>query len=127
MIRRPPRSTLFPYTTLFRSQVEIVVWKLQSHRSTLALSVDSGRRILLQDLVELQEHGVRRPLKLFLGNKQEDVNIRDHLDSRVAAVRTGQLRVGRLRGELVFPQPVAHFAYPAGGKRDPLVGWIDLR
>src|SRR5258708_22056579 len=25
MIRRPPRSTLFPYTTLFRSQVEKVV------------------------------------------------------------------------------------------------------
>src|SRR5260221_7124304 len=23
MIRRPPRSTLFPYTTLFRSQVDI--------------------------------------------------------------------------------------------------------
>src|SRR5258708_8782413 len=23
MIRRPPRSTLFPYTTLFRSEVEI--------------------------------------------------------------------------------------------------------
>src|SRR2546430_11586242 len=25
MIRRPPRSTLFPYTTLFRSQVRIPV------------------------------------------------------------------------------------------------------
>src|SRR5258708_18933510 len=25
MIRRPPRSTLFPYTTLFRSEVEIDV------------------------------------------------------------------------------------------------------
>src|SRR5690349_22548639 len=25
MIRRPPRSTLFPYTTLFRSQVVLVV------------------------------------------------------------------------------------------------------
>src|SRR3712207_8124180 len=25
MIRRPPRSTLFPYTTLFRSQM-IVIW-----------------------------------------------------------------------------------------------------
>src|SRR2546425_4781934 len=24
MIRRPPRSTLFPYTTLFRSQVRVV-------------------------------------------------------------------------------------------------------
>src|SRR3712207_8190298 len=25
MIRRPPRSTLFPYTTLFRSQVVVVI------------------------------------------------------------------------------------------------------
>src|SRR3712207_8444401 len=25
MIRRPPRSTLFPYTTLFRSQLDAVV------------------------------------------------------------------------------------------------------
>src|SRR5258708_9533924 len=25
MIRRPPRSTLFPYTTLFRSQLGVVV------------------------------------------------------------------------------------------------------
>src|SRR3712207_8347449 len=24
MIRRPPRSTLFPYTTLFRSQLDVV-------------------------------------------------------------------------------------------------------
>src|SRR2546422_8313844 len=28
MIRRPPRSTLFPYTTLFRSQVEIDIGPL---------------------------------------------------------------------------------------------------
>src|SRR2546426_11771890 len=26
MIRRPPRSTLFPYTTLFRSLCHLVVW-----------------------------------------------------------------------------------------------------
>src|SRR2546429_2936723 len=26
MIRRPPRSTLFPYTTLFRSHVRATVW-----------------------------------------------------------------------------------------------------
>src|SRR3712207_9397551 len=26
MIRRPPRSTLFPYTTLFRSQIENQRW-----------------------------------------------------------------------------------------------------
>src|SRR2546425_9385322 len=28
MIRRPPRSTLFPYTTLFRSQAEPLLEKL---------------------------------------------------------------------------------------------------
>src|SRR3989442_5529230 len=35
MIRRPPRSTLFPYTTLFRSQVE--------HDFHLGLSHPRGR------------------------------------------------------------------------------------
>src|SRR3712207_7800318 len=29
MIRRPPRSTLFPYTTLFRSQI-FITWKYTS-------------------------------------------------------------------------------------------------
>src|SRR5947209_14325242 len=32
MIRRPPRSTLFPYTTLFRSRIAALV---QGHRTTL--------------------------------------------------------------------------------------------
>ena len=36
MIRRPPRSTLFPYTTLFRSlpmsEIERRVGELESHR-----------------------------------------------------------------------------------------------
>src|SRR3712207_7881148 len=27
MIRRPPRSTLFPYTTLFRSDAELPSWR----------------------------------------------------------------------------------------------------
>src|SRR2546422_2398256 len=28
MIRRPPRSTLFPYTTLFRSAAPFAAWRL---------------------------------------------------------------------------------------------------
>src|SRR3712207_7876987 len=32
MIRRPPRSTLFPYTTLFRSQVGVFVAYYASRR-----------------------------------------------------------------------------------------------
>src|SRR5258707_14492983 len=39
MIRRPPRSTLFPYTTLFRSQHGIIGTKSQ------ALSEIRGRRL----------------------------------------------------------------------------------
>src|SRR2546430_8997863 len=31
MIRRPPRSTLFPYTTLFRSTVRFATKKLSRH------------------------------------------------------------------------------------------------
>src|SRR5947209_15955905 len=37
MTRRPPRSTLFPYTTLFRSQERITVMKLVQQNN------DSGR------------------------------------------------------------------------------------
>src|SRR2546422_3829042 len=31
MIRRPPRSTLFPYTTLFRSPIAVVAIKEHNH------------------------------------------------------------------------------------------------
>src|SRR2546430_17319230 len=33
MIRRPPRSTLFPYTTLFRSAVGANLWRYPLHIS----------------------------------------------------------------------------------------------
>src|SRR3989449_3510394 len=44
MIRRPPRSTLFPYTTLFRSQPEVLVTQAeQLHARHLAR--DLARRL----------------------------------------------------------------------------------
>src|SRR3712207_8931627 len=50
MIRRPPRSTLFPYTTLFRSQLERV--EVQGHTDdigssaeNLALSLERARAV----------------------------------------------------------------------------------
>src|SRR2546430_13369406 len=46
MIRRPPRSTLFPYTTLFRSDVEL-------HD---ALSADRAELALLEHAQELLLH-----------------------------------------------------------------------
>src|SRR5688572_32730233 len=42
MIRRPPRSTLFPYTTLFRSDGEALQW---AHKRLLGRT--ENRRILM--------------------------------------------------------------------------------
>src|SRR3712207_8267863 len=36
MIRRPPRSTLFPYTTLFRSERgDLEIWRIHPYERTL--------------------------------------------------------------------------------------------
>src|SRR2546422_5300569 len=43
MIRRPPRSTLFPYTTLFRSRLSCCDSRFSSWRSAVG-SGRSGRR-----------------------------------------------------------------------------------
>src|SRR5438132_5086116 len=63
MIRRPPRSTLFPYTTLFRSPVRVArteetrsrrktpaLWRLRSeeHTSELQSHSDLVCRLLLE-------------------------------------------------------------------------------
>src|SRR5256885_11655305 len=42
MIRRPPRSTLFPYTTLFRSRVSY--WRPRSTALSIKASGASGRK-----------------------------------------------------------------------------------
>src|SRR3712207_6934495 len=46
MIRRPPRSTLFPYTTLFRSRAECLESCL---RSTAALEFQDFEQIVVAD------------------------------------------------------------------------------
>src|SRR5690348_18017825 len=49
LIRRPPRSTLFPYTTLFRSRVDA-----DAHRALVARGdVDEERNLVAHTLVLL--------------------------------------------------------------------------
>src|SRR2546421_10489340 len=65
MIRRPPRSTLFPYTTLFRSNIVPValvpvnakLLKIEREATTLAFSF-LERRIRLQLCVDGPRAGV---------------------------------------------------------------------
>src|SRR3712207_7739185 len=54
MIRRPPRSTLFPYTTLFRSQAEDAMLEdtLLDDQAEDALLDDQAEDALLDDQAE---------------------------------------------------------------------------
>src|SRR3989442_6253067 len=63
MIRRPPRSTLFPYTTLFRSDVPGATGKEPAGERVLG-RVGEG-----QGLVEAPrpQHGQHRPEDLLAG------------------------------------------------------------
>src|SRR5256885_10278935 len=48
MIRRPPRSTLFPYTTLFRSDLEFVA-AVRKRFPTVRLMVDANSAYHLEE------------------------------------------------------------------------------
>src|SRR3989449_5348453 len=65
MIRRPPRSTLFPYTTLFRSLLK----KLLKAKDTTIVSQFGGKRIVREPVPIRKEE----PLELELRNFIESV------------------------------------------------------
>src|SRR3712207_6923011 len=46
MIRRPPRSTLFPYTTLFRSTMQRALKRLLQHRGHEVTTAANGQEAL---------------------------------------------------------------------------------
>src|SRR2546427_2327785 len=60
MIRRPPRSTLFPYTTLFRSEAA------RLRPSTRRMRLDE----IPQIAVEVFEHGDRKSTRLNSSHSQ---------------------------------------------------------
>src|SRR3712207_8336335 len=46
MIRRPPRSTLFPYTTLFRSQIILVAPAAEDREAALIATSGCAAKLL---------------------------------------------------------------------------------
>src|SRR3712207_7750767 len=93
MIRRPPRSTLFPYTTLFRSLVGVVVL-LDGLADRLAVG-----DLRLADVgldLELAPHAVDEDLQVQLAHARDDrlagLLVEADLEGRVLL---GQLLDGR--------------------------------
>src|SRR4051812_49587167 len=68
MIRRPPRSTLFPYTTLFRSWVDIEYGELGAIASEVARGLIDLRSE--EHTSELQSH-VNLVCRLLLEKKKK--------------------------------------------------------
>src|SRR3712207_7606321 len=50
MIRRPPRSTLFPYTTLFRSAYDAATQRYSYHAPHVRSNITSNTVLHLQNL-----------------------------------------------------------------------------
>src|SRR6266571_2823224 len=67
MIRRPPRSTLFPYTTLFRSRCR----RSHAHHASVGRGGDPGQPRSEEHTSELQSH-VNLVCRLLLEKKKKN-------------------------------------------------------
>src|SRR5260370_19310754 len=89
MIRRPPRSTLFPYTTLFRSQVRT--------QKSLAINNDRANRALGIDITI----GGNRPQQN--NYRLDGVSIDDQTSAAPGSIQGGGLSVRAARGVSLVP------------------------
>src|SRR5260370_17157887 len=77
MIRRPPRSTLFPYTTLFRSVKESGCLRYRASHSFLRFGLENERSE--EHTSELQSH-LNLVCRLLLEKKKHTSELQSHLN-----------------------------------------------
>src|SRR3712207_8942573 len=77
MIRRPPRSTLFPYTTLFRSPVLSAVENVELPLLVGGAGVRAARERALEvlDQVHLADRAHHRPSQLSGGQDRKSTRL----------------------------------------------------
>src|SRR2546429_5930091 len=87
MIRRPPRSTLFPYTTLFRSQIESNPNRIESEAR-----VESNRiRITNQITNRIESNRIRIESYRIESNRIESES--NHIESESNHIESNRIRI----------------------------------
>src|SRR5437764_12337265 len=114
MLRRPPRSTLFPYTTLFRSEVVVEDVALGAHRppeeAVRTLVLEKGRREQITRDLDPVEAARRRHRHLVLSRTQRgprSIEIADLAERQLGEAQVLECIEG------------VRYAVPATGRRLP--------
>src|SRR3989441_12577879 len=100
MIRRPPRSTLFPYTTLFRSRIrhaEPPLWWSEGLAEFFSAGEDSRDEMILRDLTLSGRLPTLRELAYAAGGFGYPVGGVIH---RFLAFSSGEGRIGQFYRDL---------------------------
>src|SRR3712207_8013386 len=71
MIRRPPRSTLFPYTTLFRSPADLRVLRQTASPAPTPSATDTRQVVLAGETTPESLH-LRRRCPIRLSSRSEE-------------------------------------------------------
>src|SRR2546425_3190938 len=80
MIRRPPRSTLFPYTTLFRSELEVLARETHA-RGLELISREATSRLRSEEHTSELQSLAYLVCRLLLEKKKNTTNTSFELDS----------------------------------------------
>src|SRR3712207_9498280 len=100
MVRRPPRSTLFPYTTLFRSEIwaEFAPISLVVLLTLVAVQLPLARRMVTQLRATQEEREVLQARALDVSTEERRLiagSLHDGIVQDVSASRSEERRVGK--------------------------------
>src|SRR2546428_1965289 len=91
MIRRPPRSTLFPYTTLFRSRLRSASWTVGDGRAALGTT----RGVLAKPAVDQQHSATRSEEHTSELQSRSDIVCRLLLEKKKKTINTHAFMIHR--------------------------------
>src|SRR2546429_9792369 len=100
MIRRPPRSTLFPYTTLFRSPRrchESATRRLCNSRASAGFNTMPAKQVLIVE----DERPIRE--MIAFGLKRAGFEVREAEDCRAARAAVADARPGLVLVDWMLP------------------------